>query len=303
MKKRGLGQGLSALLGEEISSSINRNEGGTKEVFSTQLSPSSFQPREIFDNDELDLLAASIRNNGILQPILVRRKSDNDYEIIAGERRWRAAQRVGLEKIPVIEKILTDEEALTIALVENIQRENLNPIEEAHAYQRIIEKTGYTQEKVSEIVGKSRAHVANLLRLNQLSDKAKTHVKDGKISMGHAKVLIGMENIEEIIDLIIQKNLNVRQTENLVKKLKILGNEKIEKKSPSSSKKQKENLMTALLYTDDEVLKVQGFIEEIMQCKTTVQIKGENNITVSFHLKGMDELDSFMAKINTTFSE
>lgn len=301
MTKKGLGQGLSVLLGEEFSSGEQSEPIGTKEILVDRLSPGSFQPREDFEEQDILELATSIKENGVIQPILVRQKNADQYEIIAGERRWRAAQHAGLKRIPVIEKFITDEEALTIALVENIQREDLNPMEEARAYERIIDRLNYTQERLAEVVGKSRTHITNILRLNQLPSKVKDHVKKARISMGHAKILVGVEGAESVADLIIQKNLNVRQTEKLVQKLKSIKNvDLLSEKIPEQKKN--ENLMKALLCSDEEAIRIQRFIEEIMHFKTTVQIKGENNIMISFQLKSIDELDVFMAKINNSFT-
>lgn len=185
----------------------------------SRLAPGKYQPRTEFDEEALNSLAASIREKGVLQPLLVRRLGDK-YEIIAGERRWRAAKLAGLDKIPVIEKEFTDQEVLEVALVENLLRENLSAIEEAEGLQRLIEEFSHTQEALSQIVGKSRSHIANILRLLSLPERVKTMIKEGKLSAGHARALVGLDNAEALAKQIIEKGLSVRQVEDLVAKLK-----------------------------------------------------------------------------------
>tara|TARA_Y100001934_G_scaffold229484_1_gene276519 strand:+ start:549 stop:1442 length:894 start_codon:yes stop_codon:yes gene_type:complete len=225
-----LGRGLSALLGDnsrEFSASDNKSGKNTPQKgFSTvpveYLIPSSLQPRQIFGQEEIQSLAASIKEKGILQPILVRSSNTSDefFEIIAGERRWRGAQLAGLHQVPVIVRDLSDEEVLQVALIENIQRANLNPIEEALGYRRLINEFKHTQDSLSDVVGKSRSHIANILRLLSLPESIQNNLKMRDISAGHARTLIGISNAEDIVKEIINKKLNVRQTEILVKKFK-----------------------------------------------------------------------------------
>ena len=222
-KRKSLGRGLGALLGEDADISLELESGTPPQadtmVEVSRLAPGKYQPRTEFDEEALNSLAASIRDKGVLQPLLVRRLGDK-YEIIAGERRWRAAKLAGLDKIPVIEKEFTDQEVLEVALVENLLRENLSAIEEAEGLQRLIDEFSHTQEALSQIVGKSRSHIANILRLLSLPERVKTMIKEGKLSAGHARALVGLDNAEALAKQIIEKGLSVRQVEDLVAKLK-----------------------------------------------------------------------------------
>mgnify|MGYP000760785105 FL=1 len=222
-KRKSLGRGLGALLGEDADISLELESGTPPQadtmVEVSRLAPGKYQPRTEFDEEALNSLAASIREKGVLQPLLVRRLGDK-YEIIAGERRWRAAKLAGLDKIPVIEKEFTDQEVLEVALVENLLRENLSAIEEAEGLQRLIDEFSHTQEALSQIVGKSRSHIANILRLLSLPERVKTMIKEGKLSAGHARALVGLDNAEALAKQIIEKGLSVRQVEDLVAKLK-----------------------------------------------------------------------------------
>ena len=214
---------MGALLGEDADISLELESGTPPQadtmVEVSRLAPGKYQPRTEFDEEALNSLAASIREKGVLQPLLVRRLGDK-YEIIAGERRWRAAKLAGLDKIPVIEKEFTDQEVLEVALVENLLRENLSAIEEAEGLQRLIEEFSHTQEALSQIVGKSRSHIANILRLLSLPESVKNLIKEGKLSAGHARALVGLDNAEALAKQIIEKGLSVRQVEDLVAKLK-----------------------------------------------------------------------------------
>jgi ParB family chromosome partitioning protein len=216
LANRGLGRGLSALLGEGEPEGRETTEtpGRTRTVPTAFLKPNPLQPRRVFDEEELKGLAASIAEKGVLQPILVRPSGAPDrYEIIAGERRWRAAQAAKLHDVPVIVRTLSDAESLEIAIIENVQRADLNAIEEAAAYQELINKFKYTQEQVSDVVGKSRSHVANMLRLLKLPDGVKDLISTGKISAGHARTLIGTDNPEARAREIVEGALNVREAE------------------------------------------------------------------------------------------
>ena len=220
---RGLGKGLAALLGDvHITSSPARTEpevvgdGQLRTIPIDQLGPSPLQPRTVFDEAELDELAESIRQNGILQPILVRQRAGG-YEIIAGERRWRAAQRAGIHDMPAIVRTLDDDEALELALVENLQRENLNPLEEAEAYQRLVVRFGHTQDAVATAVGKSRSHIANMIRLLELPPYVKGLLSTGELTMGHARALLNARDPVALADSIVKQGLNVRQVEALAR--------------------------------------------------------------------------------------
>ena len=214
--KRGLGRGLSSLIGD---SNLKQE---TNKISISSIIPNKFQPRKKFDNLDLEELANSIKERGILQPIIVRHSKDENgkYEIVAGERRWQAAQRAGLHEIPVIIIDIDNLKSLEFAIIENVQRKDLNIIEEATSYQRLIDEFSYDQYKVSQFIGKSRSHISNCLRLLSLSEKLKNYIVEGNLSYGHAKVLVGVENADIIADKIISKKLSVRQTENLIRLLK-----------------------------------------------------------------------------------
>ena len=218
-RKRKLGKGLSALLGDDEGAYAELSQGHlTKTVPIEFIHPGRFQPRRVFDEVEILGLVDSIKKQGIIQPILVRRHPDKPmaYEIIAGERRWRAAQKAELHEILVSIKDLNDSESLEIALVENLQRQDLNPLEEAEGYQRLIDEFSNTQEDLAKTVGKSRSHVANTLRLLSLPDSVKEMVDKGKLSAGHARALVGVKKNEALAKQVVKKGLNVRQTEALV---------------------------------------------------------------------------------------
>jgi ParB family transcriptional regulator, chromosome partitioning protein len=215
--KKGLGRGLSSLIGE-TKTEININKLSISELVSNK-----FQPRKFFDEDNLQDLTNSIKERGIIQPIIVRKSSDNNskYEIIAGERRWLAAQKAGLHEVPVVIADVDDLKSLEFAIIENVQRNDLNAIEEARGYQRLIEEFSYDQEKVAEFIGKSRSHIANSLRLLALPETVLKLIEIKKLTPGHAKILVGLENAEFVANKIIEKNLSVRQAENFVKIFKI----------------------------------------------------------------------------------
>ena len=219
-KKMALGKGLEALI-----PGIEKEEDANQDFFYCDIDlirPNRFQPRATFSEEDLQELADSIKTQGVLQPLLVR-KDDTGYELIAGERRLRAAKRTGLSQVPVVIKRVTDDQLLEMSLVENIQRENLNPIEEAEAYHRLISQLNLTQDQASVRVGKSRSAVANFLRLRQLPDQIKASITDGTLSMGHARALLGAETSTQQLAAwraVVAKKLSVRETENLVRRLK-----------------------------------------------------------------------------------
>ena len=219
MNKKVLGKGLGALLPSQEDS--NQDNNGVVEININDIEPNVNQPRQVFDKDKLDDLAQSIRLYGIVQPLIVKNE-DNVYKIIAGERRWRAARLAGLKTVPCIVRDYTNAEMMQVALIENLQRQDLNPIEEAEAFDKLINEHGITQENLAVIVGKSRPAITNSLRLLNLPDKVKDMVISGQISSGHARALLALKekgDIEKIADLIVEKELSVRQVENLVNKL------------------------------------------------------------------------------------
>ena len=210
--KKGLGRGLSSLIGE------TKVEQATNKLSISDLYPNKFQPRKIFDEDSLNDLEKSIKERGIIQPIIVRKSNeDSKYEIIAGERRWLAAQKAGLHEVPVVVTEADDLKSLEFAIVENVQRNDLNPLEEAQGYQRLINDFSYDQEKVSKFIGKSRSYITNCLRILTLPSDVLYLIETKKLSTGHAKILVGLQNASFVAQKIIEKKLSVRQSENFVK--------------------------------------------------------------------------------------
>lgn len=225
-KRKSLGRGLGALLGDDAfllendTSDRSNTTGGIQKIALSLLEASTYQPRLDFDEEALNALAASIKEKGVLQPLLVRAKEDGMFEIIAGERRFRAARQAGLSEVPAIVKEMGDKEVLEVALVENLLRENLSAIEEAEGLQRLINEFSHTQEALSEIIGKSRSYIANTLRLLALPNTVQQMVRDNILTAGHVRPLIGLDNAAELAKKIVDKGLNVRQVEAMVQKSK-----------------------------------------------------------------------------------
>lgn len=213
---KGLGKGLSALISEQNAAAFN--ETSVRKAKIEQIEPNKAQPRKSFDEEGLSELAESIKQHGIIQPIIVRSiPNANKYEIIAGERRFRAAKLAGLNELPVVVKDLTDEEVAAQALIENIQRQDLNIVEEADAYNDLMERYNYTQEQLSKVLGKKRSHIANMMRVNNLPEQVREHIISGLLSFGHVKVIASHNDVEAIVKQVVSKRLSVRQTENLLK--------------------------------------------------------------------------------------
>lgn len=254
MNKKGLGKGLGALIS---SAGEEKVDSGVIEVKINDIEPNTNQPRKYFDTEKLEQLAESIRKHGVVQPIIVRRENGT-YRIVAGGRRWRGARLAGLTTIPVIEKDLSNKQIMEIALIENIQREDLNPIEEAEAYHRLLNEFNMTQEELSNSIGKSRSAIANTIRLLGLPDKVKEKLIEGRITSGHARALLAIDNRElqeKLCDEIIDKNLTVRQVELLVKK-------KLAELSGSENKRNKNEKINK-----EEYLKIEENLQNIFGTK------------------------------------
>ena len=215
LPKSRLGRGLASLIGDDAGRPAAASAGGRAAAGAEANSRGQFNPRKDFGEEELTELADSIRSKGLVQPIIVR-PAGGGYEIVAGERRWRAAQRAGLHTVPVIVRELTDKEVLELAIIENVQRADLNAIEEADGYRELIERFDYSQEQVSDIIGKSRSHVANTLRLLKLPDGVQAMVRDGRLTAGHARALVGRDDAEALAERIVEDGLNVREAEAMV---------------------------------------------------------------------------------------
>jgi ParB family chromosome partitioning protein len=264
MQKRGLGKGLSALIPE-------KEQGGEEKILyikADDIRASRYQPRTEFDTEKLDELVASIEEKGVIAPILVRPMDSGGYELIAGERRLRAVKRLGLPEIPAIIKLVTDTEMLQLSLIENVQREGLNPIEEAHAYQRLIDEFSFTQEKIGQSIGKDRSSVANILRLLKLPKKVQEAVSRGTITMGHARALLSLEDTKTQIELcerIIARGLSVRGTE-----------EAVGKKKTDISKKR--------LVIDHHISSIENELQQLLATKVKITYrKGRGKINIEYY--------------------
>jgi ParB family chromosome partitioning protein len=284
VKAKGLGRGLDALLlsGEE---DAQKNEGSLQTLLISELQPGKYQPRSIMQEEALLALSQSILKQGVMQPIIVRPVGNNQYEIIAGERRWRAAKLANLNEVPVIVKNIPDESALAMALIENIQRENLNPLEEAVGIKRLIDEFNMTHEEAADAVGKSRVTVSNLLRLLTLTKPVQDRLLNGKIDMGHARALIGLEGSQQIMlcEEIIQKNLSVREVETLVKNL-----QHGYKTGPISSSPKK---------TNADVRQLEESLAEALGASVTIDAKKNGSGILKVHYRNLEQLDEILKKI------
>jgi ParB family chromosome partitioning protein len=283
-KLKGLGRGLDALLSNTDEDTPN-NEGSLQTLSIIDLKPGKYQPRSIMQEEALHALSQSILKQGVMQPIIVRPIGNNQYEIIAGERRWRAAKLAGLNEVPVIIKNIPDESALAMALIENIQREDLNPLEEAIGIKRLIDEFNMTHEAAADAVGKSRVTVSNLLRLLTLTKPVQDRLLSGKIDMGHARALIGLEGSQQIMlcEEAIQKNLSVREVEALVKNLQ--NSYKTDK--PKSSLKR----------TNADVRHLEESLAETLGASVTIDAKKNGSGVLKVHYRNLEQLDEILKKI------
>lgn len=312
IKKRGLGRGLDALFqdakreeaafepklkrgaefpetAQEIKSGRTGNPVANlgeapRKIAVEKLTPGKFQPRLRFDESAIDQLAESIAIHGVLQPLLVRPLSGGRYEIIAGERRWRAAQKAQVHELPVVIRELSDTETLEIALIENLQREDLSAIEEAEGYQRLMDEFGHTQEMLSRQLGKSRSHVANTLRLLKLPESVRGLIQNGKLSAGHARALVGAKNPLELAQVIVKRDLSVRETERLVKKA-------TEGKLPKKKK-------PAFVQKDVDILALEEKMTALLGMRVSIEQQAQGG-SISVAFKTLDQLDDVLARLST----
>ena len=277
--KKGLGRGLSSLIGE------TKVETKTNKLSLSEIVPNRYQPRKNFDEENLEDLTNSIKERGVIQPIIVRKsnKDNSKYEIIAGERRWLAARKAGLHDIPVVITDADDLKSLEFAIVENVQRHDLNPLEEAQGYKRLIDGFSYDQEKVSKFIGKSRSYITNTLRLLNLPDEVLKLVEEKKISAGHAKILVGLENALFIAKKIIEKKLSVRQAENFVKIFK-------NKKNPLGK-----------ISKDSNILSLESDVRDKIGMNVRINNKKNNSGSVSFDYKDLDQLNRLIEVIKQNY--
>ena len=276
--KRGLGRGLSSLIGD-TDTTTRKNKLSISSIVRNK-----FQPRKMFDKESLDELTNSIRERGMIQPIVVRKSQDkhDKFELVAGERRWLAAQNAGLHEVPVVEVEVDDLKSLEFAIVENVQRDNLNPIEETLGYQRLIDEFGYDQEKVAKFIGKSRSHITNCLRLLTLPKEVMEFIQTNKLSQGHAKVLIGLENATFLAKKIIEKKLSVRQAENLVK---IFKTKKILK----------------YISKDSNIRELESSLIDKTGLNISIKNKKNNIGSISFEYKNLDQLNRIIEVIKSNY--
>ena len=276
--KRGLGRGLSSLIGD-TDTTASKNKLSISSIVRNK-----FQPRKVFDKESLDELTNSIRERGMIQPIVVRKSQDthDKFELVAGERRWLAAQNAGLHEVPVVEVEVDDLKSLEFAIVENVQRDNLNPIEETLGYQRLIDEFGYDQEKVAKFIGKSRSHITNCLRLLTLPKEVMEFIQTNKLSQGHAKVLIGLENATFLAKKIIEKKLSVRQAENLVK---IFKTKKILK----------------YISKDSNIRELESSLIDKTGLNISIKNKKNNIGSISFEYKNLDQLNRIIEVIKSNY--
>ena len=276
--KRGLGRGLSSLIGD-TDTTASKNKLSISSIVRNK-----FQPRKVFDKESLDELTNSIRERGMIQPIVVRKSQDkhDKFELVAGERRWLAAQNAGLHEVPVVEVEVDDLKSLEFAIVENVQRDNLNPIEETLGYQRLIDEFGYDQEKVAKFIGKSRSHITNCLRLLTLPKEVMEFIQTNKLSQGHAKVLIGLENATFLAKKIIEKKLSVRQAENLVK---IFKTKKILK----------------YISKDSNIRELESSLIDKTGLNISIKNKKNNIGSISFEYKNLDQLNRIIEIIKSNY--
>ena len=277
-QKKGLGRGLSSLIGDSKNTLIKNK------ISISEIVRSKYQPRKIFQKESLEELTNSIRERGVVQPIIVRKSKEfnNKYEIIAGERRWLASQNAGLNEIPAVVIEADDTKALEFAIVENVQRSDLNPVEEATGYKRLMDEFGYDQEKVGKFIGKSRAHIANCLRLLSLPKDVINMIETGKITQGHAKILVGMENANLIAKKIFDKKLSVRQAENLVNLFK--KPKKMKFVSKDANLKELENVLISKL-----------------GIRVLIKNKKNNSGSISFDYKDLDQLNKLIYIIKANY--
>jgi ParB family transcriptional regulator, chromosome partitioning protein len=284
-----LGRGLAALIGDVSADSTVERPRGQRRLPTGALRPNARNPRRIFASAELDELVASLRERGIIQPIVVRPLHGvaDGYEIVAGERRWRAAQRAGLHEVPVVVIEATDAEALQLAIIENVQRADLNPLEEAEGYRALVEEFGNSHDEIAKTIGKSRSYVANTLRLLKLSDPVKAYIHGGKLTAGHARMLIGAPNAEELAEQIVERGLNVRQVEAIARETNA------KSKSAGGHKARSANAKTAdVLAFEKKVSDATGLV---------VSIDHHNDRgTLTIRYNNLEQLDDLVQKLART---
>lgn len=287
-KKKGLGRGLSALFGDDdvapIAAPQMPSGSAPRTIPVAQLEPCPFQPRRNFESQALNELAESLKKHGVLQPLLVRPLSEKPghYQIVAGERRWRAAQRAKLHELPVVIRDLSDKAVLEIALIENLQRENLQPLEEAETYKKLVEEHEYTQEELSEIIGKSRAHIANMMRLLALPNSVKALLMTGKLTAGHARALVPLDNPLPLAEQVVRDGLSVRATEEL---------------AAASAGKKASAKKTVAQKVQPNIRALEEKMSLILGCKMNVKSKPNGTGTIELKYTSLDQFDELLRRL------
>ncbi|MDP1700782.1 MAG: ParB/RepB/Spo0J family partition protein [Aestuariivirga sp.] len=279
-QKRRLGRGLAALIGDDVIEAASPEESrGLRHLPIEMLHSNPNNPRKQFKEEELEDLSKSIREKGLLQPIVVRQRADGEYEIVAGERRWRASQRAGLHELPVLIRDLSDGETLEIALIENIQRSDLNPLEEARAYGQLLEQFSYTQQQLADSVGKSRSHIANTLRLLTLPESVRTYIEDGKLTAGHARTLVATDSPADLANKIISLGLSVREAETLTRN------------NPATPTRK------AKAAKDADTRALEKQLAEAMGLRVEIKAQGREGGTLLIKYKTLDQLDGITHRL------
>ncbi|WP_298725028.1 ParB/RepB/Spo0J family partition protein [uncultured Ferrovibrio sp.] len=300
---KGLGRGLAALMGDTAprDGEAATPRGGVREIPIEQLKPNPYQPRKIFNTSALEELARSVKEKGLLQPLLVRRARDGQgYEIVAGERRWRAAQLAQLHAVPVVIKEITDRDALEIGLIENVQREDLNPLEEAGAFQRLHDEFGYSQDQIAQVIGKSRSHVTNTLRLLQLPKSVQEMISRGQLTAGQARPLIGHALAEQLAQRIAEGSLTVRQAEKLVAVGREIGTEAAAKKGGRPSKTPAPTGNAAPVRKDPDTLAFERGLTAALGLKAEIETEPGNPEAgrLVLHYQTLEQLDELAKKLS-----
>lgn len=285
---KGLGKGLSALMSDVVEPAVKEAADTTLNI--DQLVAGKYQPRRQFADDTLHELADSIEKNGIVQPILVRELANGKYEIIAGERRFRAAKLAKLKEVPVVIRRMEDAQALEVALIENIQRQDLNPLEEAQAYERLMKEFNHTQEKLAQSVGKSRSHIANLLRLLGLPEKVKKRIDSGELSMGHARALVNAKDPAALAEQIIAEGLSVRQAEALAKGITLAQVKEEAPEKPRSSKPSSARI-------NEDVAQIEQMLSDNLGLKVSIAQRGKHAGDVTVRYNNLAELDEILRRL------
>jgi ParB family chromosome partitioning protein len=281
-QKRRLGRGLAALIGDDVVEAASPEESrGLRHLPIELLHSNPNNPRKQFKEEELEDLAKSIREKGLLQPIVVRQRADGEYEIVAGERRWRASQRAGLHELPVLIRELSDGETLEIALIENIQRSDLNPLEEARAYGQLLEQFSYTQQQLADSVGKSRSHIANTLRLLTLPESVRSYIEDGKLTAGHARTLVATDSPADLANKIISLGLSVREAETLTRN------------NPATSTRK------AKVKKDADTRALEKQLSDALGLRVEIKAQGREGGTLLIKYKTLDQLDGITHRLTS----